>query len=73
MIQMQLMEVTAPSNIPGTRVGGLSPSPSLMDVCRLHGVTEDVYSEGTHFRVRVHPSPLERTQTRSRFHGSRPP
>jgi hypothetical protein len=29
-----------------------------MDVCRLHGVTEDVYSEGTHFRVRVYPAPL---------------
>jgi hypothetical protein len=29
-----------------------------MDVCRLHGVTEDVYSEGTHFRVCVHPTLL---------------
>ena len=29
-----------------------------MDVCSLHGVTEDVYSEGTHFRVHVHPAPL---------------
>jgi hypothetical protein len=29
-----------------------------MDVCRLHGVTADVYSEGTHFRVHVHPAPL---------------
>lgn len=25
-----------------------------MEVCRLHGVTENVYSEGTHLRVRVH-------------------
>ena len=24
-----------------------------MDVCRLHGVTENVYSEGTHLRVRI--------------------
>jgi hypothetical protein len=26
MIRMQLMEVTAPSNTPGTGVGGLSPT-----------------------------------------------
>ena len=25
-----------------------------MEVDRLHGVTENVYSEGTHLRVRVH-------------------
>ena len=58
MIQMQLMEATAPSNIPGMRVGGLSHLRRLTDVCRLHGVTEDVYSEGTHFRVHVHPASL---------------
>jgi len=29
-----------------------------MDVCRLHGVTEEVFSEGTHFRVHVHPDLL---------------
>ena len=28
-----------------------------MDVCRLYGVTENVYSEGTHFRVHLHPTP----------------
>ena len=29
-----------------------------MGVRRLYGVTEDVYSEGTHFRVHLHPTPL---------------
>jgi hypothetical protein len=29
-----------------------------MDVCRLHGVTGEVYSEGTHFMVHDHPAPL---------------
>ena len=52
------MEATAPSNIPGVRVGGLSHLRRLMGVCRIHGVTEDVYSEGTHFRVYVLPAPL---------------
>src|SRR6266436_492444 len=31
----------------------LSP-PFLMEACRLHGVTENVYGEGTHLRVHVH-------------------
>ena len=29
-----------------------------MEVCRLHGVTENVYSEGTHLRVRAHSALL---------------
>jgi hypothetical protein len=76
LVQTQLMGVTAPSNIPGTRVGGgrRSTPQSLMEVCRLHGVTETVYGEGTHLRVRFSGASVPLSVHifyHSRFHGSR--
>ena len=55
MNRVKWMEVTAPSNIPGTRFGRLSFVHCLDGGSRLHGVTDNVYSEGTHIRVHGHP------------------
>lgn len=64
MPRVKLTEVTAPSNIPGTRFERLSSLHRLDGGYRLHGVTDNVYSEGTHIRVHghpVHPVPFKYT------------